>query len=601
MASIPQVLIILSCIGLYFFLRRRRQKSHTTPLIGPPSKSLIFGLSKHLNSLDVDPGETIEQWAKEYGSVYKVPTVLGGAKIVVCDPRAVRDFYSKETWTYVGTPLGKRFIRRAFGRGLLWAEGESHRRQRKALTPAFSNAAIRRLTAVFYDSAYKLKSHWDAELVNHSDGLIIDVQTWMNHISIDSVGIAGFSHDFGSLDGKTSAVVTAFESLGSSKRSTIGTIKFLLSSVFPILNYIPTERSRMFTELRRSLIEIAGVLLERTRQAGVDDKSIIGLLIKAESTNGELHMSEEEVIAQMVWLQPLFDGDPLNFDLKKLLRTRLTSWIQVTRQHQVRHVIFSSTVPNRVNTVFHGPTVSLTWALIELSKQPEKQERLRKELLDVAGGTDPTWDQLTGSDYPYLDAVVHETLRLHPPLVETNRIATKDDILPLSSPLTTADGQIVTSIAISKGDNVSVPIRCINRAEAIWGPRAKEFLPERWIGFSEDENKQAGGGDDDDDVQVDWRKRNERDVKGAEGIPPTVREIQGHRHLLSFSDGPRTCLGKGFALAEFKAVLSVLIRNYSFSFDDPNTKIVMHRAVLPRPGVEGCGGAKVPMRVKRVE
>lgn len=60
-----------------------------------------------------------------------------------------------------------------FGRGLLWAEGESHRRyvaffgimsspdfrisQRKALSPAFSNAAIRRLTSVFYDAAYKVR------------------------------------------------------------------------------------------------------------------------------------------------------------------------------------------------------------------------------------------------------------------------------------------------------------------------------------------------------------------------------------------------------------------------------------------------------------
>jgi hypothetical protein len=30
-------------------------------------------------------------------------------------------------------------------------------RQRKALTPAFSNAAIRKLTSVFYDSAYKVR------------------------------------------------------------------------------------------------------------------------------------------------------------------------------------------------------------------------------------------------------------------------------------------------------------------------------------------------------------------------------------------------------------------------------------------------------------
>lgn len=29
-------------------------------------------------------------------------------------------------------------------------------------------------------------------------------------------------------------------------------------------------------------------------------------------------------------------------------------------------------------------------------------------------------------------------------------------------------------------------------------------------------------------------------------------QIQGHRHLLTFSDGPRICLGKAFALAESK-------------------------------------------------
>ena len=64
-----------------------------------------------------------------------------------------------------------------FGRGLFWAEGESHRRyvhsiyfgqrecdklvrQRKSLTPAFSIAAIRKLTPIFYDSAHKVLSRF---------------------------------------------------------------------------------------------------------------------------------------------------------------------------------------------------------------------------------------------------------------------------------------------------------------------------------------------------------------------------------------------------------------------------------------------------------
>jgi hypothetical protein len=47
------------------------------------------------------------------------------------------------------------------------------------LTPAFSNAAIRKLAPVFLDSAYKLKVAWDALLESSIDGdAIIDVQRW---------------------------------------------------------------------------------------------------------------------------------------------------------------------------------------------------------------------------------------------------------------------------------------------------------------------------------------------------------------------------------------------------------------------------------------
>ena len=42
------------------------------------------------------------------------------------------------------------------------------------------------------------------------------------------------------------------------------------------------------------------------------------------------------------------------------------------------------------------------------------------------------------------------------------------------------------------------------------------------------------------------------------GVVGKAKEIVGHRHILTFSDGPRTCLGKGFALANFKVCFSVL-------------------------------------------
>lgn len=83
-----------------------------------------------------------------------------------------------------------------------------------------------------------------------------------------------------------------------------------------------------------------------------------------------------------------------------------------------------------------------------------------------------------------------------------------------------ADGRLVDSVAVTKGQIVTVPIHMMNKAVRLWGPDAKEFRPARWL--------------------------------EPDGIPKRAQEIQGHKHLLTFVDGPRTCLGRQFALAEFK-------------------------------------------------
>ena len=185
--------------------------------------------------------------------------------------------------------------------------------------------------------------------------------------------------------------------------------------------------------------------------------------------------------------------------------------------------------------------------------------------------------------------------------------AAKDDVIPLSVPLRTPTGDLVDRITITAGEEVIVPISYMNTAVAFWGPDAHEFRPERWL--------------------------------LEDGLPKKAQEVQGHRHLLTFVDGHRMCLGRGFALAEFKvrvlptdemittsplycfpiltmsyfrdvltislnaqAVLGVLIKNYRFELPDgPETKLEHCRGVLPRPRVVGQKGANVPMRVRRVD
>ncbi|KAG6375286.1 cytochrome P450 [Boletus reticuloceps] len=522
----------VTCIAIWTLLqwsRTTRRKLRTTQLRGPPSESFLYGVGKRILDAE-DSGAIYEAWALEYGPVYAVPSTLGSKRIVLCDPKAIAHFYAKETWSYIQTPLTKKSTAIFIGKGLLWAHGEDHRRQRRSLTPAFSVAAIRQLTSIFYDSAYKAKGAWDT-LIESSDGdnALIDVQNWMNHISLDTIGLAGFSHNFGALEGKHASVTEVFDTFGTSPRSTtLNKGLLLLGLVFPFLASVPTRRGNLIQKLNVAMGEILTALLAKTQKemevgvvGGKEERSIIGLLIKGVNNESEFHLTQEEVMAQM--------------------RVLLVAGYETT-------------------------SVSLSWALLELSRNPDIQTKLRKELLEH--GADPTYDQLTNG-LPHLDAVVHEILRIHPPVVEFTRVAIEDDVVPLSEPIRTQSGEIVDSLTIAKGTLVAISMECMNRSSAIWGEDAKIFRPSRWF-----EN-------------------------GENGIPAKAKEIQGHRHLLTFVDGPRMCLGKNFAVTEFKAVLTVLVKNFVFELrDGVDSKIEIGRGLLPRPKIAGEEGCKLPLRVR---
>ncbi|KAG6816197.1 hypothetical protein H0H87_007828 [Tephrocybe sp. NHM501043] len=225
------------------------------------------------------------------------------------------------------------------------------------------------------------------------------------------------------------------------------------------------------------------------------------------------------------------------------------------------------------------------WALIELARNHEVQNLLRTELAQISG--EPSWEDLVNS-LPFLDAVVCESLRLHPIgreivrevllqclpipalgyLPITHKVQ-EDDIIPLSEPIMQANGHLTKSIFVGKGTNVRVQTATMNQSAVIWGTDAKSFIPNRWLDGSVTQHRSS--------------------------------EIQGYRHLLTFSDGPRICLGKTFAITELKIVLLVLIKNYKFEMPEgPETELGIHRGLLDRPKLAGKDDATIPLLVRRV-
>jgi cytochrome P450 len=84
---------------------------------------------------------------------------LGGGQtpsVLITDARAIA--YVLQTTEIYEKPLAfRRALAQMLGAGVLVAEGETHRIQRKALNPAFGAVQIRELTGIMLDKANEVR------------------------------------------------------------------------------------------------------------------------------------------------------------------------------------------------------------------------------------------------------------------------------------------------------------------------------------------------------------------------------------------------------------------------------------------------------------
>lgn len=152
----------------------------------------------------------------------------------------------------------------------------------------------------------------------------------------------------------------------------------------------------------------------------------------------------------------------------------------------------------------------LSWTFFHLVRYPSAMTKLRAEVSQV----DETAAPLTRADLlrlTYLQNVMREVLRLHPPVPLISRTALRDTILPTGGG---ADGR--SPILVPEGMSVLYSAYCIQRRPDLYGMDAEMFRPERW----------------------DEEPLRSRDAT--------------HRGwtFLPFGGGPRTCLGMDFSLTE---------------------------------------------------
>ncbi|GAU18604.1 hypothetical protein TSUD_124350 [Trifolium subterraneum] len=113
---------------------------------------------------------------------------------------------------------------------------------------------------------------------------------------------------------------------------------------------------------------------------------------------------------------------------------------------------------------FETTAVAATWCLMLLASNHSWQDRARAEVLEICKGKVPDFDML--SKMKQLTMVIHESLRLYPPVPLMSRQVFKD--------------MKFGNIDVPKGTDLWILILTMHTNPDIWGDDAYKFNPERF-------------------------------------------------------------------------------------------------------------------------
>ncbi|KAJ7346087.1 cytochrome P450 [Mycena albidolilacea] len=224
---------------------------------------------------------------------------------------------------------------------------------------------------------------------------------------------------------------------------------------------------------------------------------------------------------------------------------------------------------NGVEAVFgvHLTANAVSFALLELARNLEAQDQLRAEIQVMFSekSTNVAYDNM-----PLLNAFIKEVFRIFSAGPIKERMAVRDVLIPLKESITTALGEQITAIPVSKGEVVIVAPASYHRLVSRWGSDAHEFKPSRWLDCTASQTDALGP----------------------------------YANLLTFLAGGRTCLGIPsswrFAILEMQVLLFELVRKFSFALPPDSDSVVQPRVTGVLMPTLSNGKRSLPLCVKKI-
>ncbi|KAL3916305.1 MAG: hypothetical protein SGILL_005238 [Bacillariaceae sp.] len=438
----------------------------------------------------------LQNYYQNYGSPYKL---CFGPKsfLVISDPVQARHMLRDANKNYDKGVLAE-ILKPIMGKGLIPADPETWRIRRPQIVPAFHKKWLEYMVGLF--------GYCNKPLIDSLNQLAdttgkAEMEEKFCSVALDIIGLSVFNYNFGSVT-KESPVVKA------------------------VYSALVEAEHRSMTPAPYWDLPLANELVPRLRKFNSDLKLLNDVL--DDLIAGAKNTRSEEDIEQLEQRNYAEAKDP------SMLRFLVDMRGADIDNKQLRDDLMTMLVAGHETTA-----AVLTWALFELTKNPEIKSKILEEIDRVVGDREPNFEDI--KEMKYVRLVIAETLRMYPqPPLLIRRCRTEDNI-------PAGGGREATVI---RGMDIFLPLYNIHRDERFW-PKADTFDPERFT-----------------------RPYKNPDIPEWNGFDPEKwkgklypNEIAADFAYLPFGGGARKCVGDEFAVMEAAVTLAMVLRRFDFEFD----------------------------------
>ncbi|KAK1129009.1 hypothetical protein K0M31_020143 [Melipona bicolor] len=504
------IAVTTTLVALHFYMENTRMVRLGNKLPGP---KVVPFFGNVLITLRLQPSQIVEELFKHdiYGPVIRV---FIGYKLAValCHPRDIEVILNSTE--HIDKSPEYRFFKPWLGDGLLISTGEKWRSHRKIIAPTFHLNILKTFVPLFYENSrdlvIRLRDQVGKEFDCHDYLAAVTV-----NILLDTV--MGVRKTEKHKDGYNyaMAVMKLCEIIHRRTYNAVLRFDFLFKfsqyakEQLNLLNVIHGLTSRVIKRKKEKMyMEIS---------SNIEDKQTEISKETTASMKNDTNINDQHKVGQENYVRDDLDEIDEN-DVGEKKRLAFLDLLLELSKNGAK--LTDEEIQEEVDTIMfegHDTTAAgSSFTLCLLGIHQDVQERVYEELMGIFGESNRPCTFQDTLEMKYLERVIFESLRLYSPVPAIARELKKDV-------------RIVTgNYVIPKGTAIVIPPYKVHRLEEFY-PNPNVFDPDNFL--------------------------------------PEKMRNRHYYSFIPFSAGPRSCVGRKYAILKLKVLLSTILRNYKILSD----------------------------------